>query len=1153
MSVLEFHVWARSNPVGEANKLGVITDEDCVAGIAPGGGKRDPLWIEPQLHGLGGSAGFTLSRHSALATTTLLAEDNIVRVKMPLISSDYLRWGWVMKSFEHVLIDADNEQAGELVNVTGPGLLQMLAWGNLYHSSTVSDQPNRGSANVEGKWWWEDQPWGAILTRIAEEGRHAPYPDAAEAGSPLEFLSITYNRTHDSDGVAWPTITAEFERDIGTDLMSVADALRESGNLYLVMDASDVDAITLHTYQTYGRDLTGAFGAATVRFERGVNIATNLTRRIESKLAITHLLQRDKDGFYSTEVWSGYVDGDPETWGFWDANQTNDDTLLNAIAQNVIDASRTALEPVALEIMPGEEPANGKYLWGPPDTDGHFDVGDSVTVHTGASAEEYNEASQIVMAVRVSVREAAASNTDLRAQRSLKIEPQLNYYSPRYGSSNLGTGPTQIARPRTIDLCRKWPAIETSIEWKTLELTYRDTGGSIVVVNAEPSDWKSVGFDDSTWADAIAGVASPATDLFEITHPQGNDFLRRHEILYRREFYVAATDLNGADVSLSFYADDGGTAWVNGTQVATIGTPYIAGPVETTITIPRSTFVEGLNCIAIYTFNQDIGTNGTAPEPGGVLAGLKVEISAASHDLGSSVHAKRCDDVTHAALVPITDLGAHFDSGNVEGALQEVGAHIASPDAHDASDIGFTPAGTIAATNVQAAIEEVASEAAGSGGDTFGDLGWFNVEDYGAVHDGSTDDTTAIQDAIDACFAAGGGTIWFPEGNYLIGGALQDTGTYNSQLEIPQNSSGLVYLRLLGAGSVVGGSVLRSNWAGTISGTPAIISAGTHDSLTLNQVFVVFEHIRIEAPANPKLTAVDMTKAATCRWADFAIRADGGTGSVGSVPSNTNAIGLDLPWGLNDQNSGGEEVWLDGFYTGIRPSEQMVAEAIYCSFNARAVEFRGAQGSPENLAHSVSIQRLNVWFCVRGVVFTGDMRWVHIGLMDVEHDDPGFTTVYDIDDASNYGRGLIRLHTTDYDTGEAVDNPLINGGDGLSLHLPHGKRWRLASVVDIPTGTDPSTNPSSGRRIYADSVTGVLTVRKPDGSTVSLEASGGVAGGDLFGTYPNPSVVDDSHNHTSATAPGTGELLISDSPSTPLVFGDILQNESQDDLLYADS
>lgn len=45
---------------------------------------------------------------------------------------------------------------------------------------------------------------------------------------------------------------------------------------------------------------------------------------------------------------------------------------------------------------------------------------------------------------------------------------------------------------------------------------------------------------------------------------------------------------------------------------------------------------------------------------------------------------------------------------------------------------------------------------------------WFNVKAYGAVGDGSTDDRDAVQDAMDACGAAGGGTVFFPEGTYRI-------------------------------------------------------------------------------------------------------------------------------------------------------------------------------------------------------------------------------------------------------------------------------------------------------------------------------------------------------------------------------------------------
>ena len=42
-----------------------------------------------------------------------------------------------------------------------------------------------------------------------------------------------------------------------------------------------------------------------------------------------------------------------------------------------------------------------------------------------------------------------------------------------------------------------------------------------------------------------------------------------------------------------------------------------------------------------------------------------------------------------------------------------------------------------------------------------------NVADYGATGDGTHPDTGAIQKAIDTCSAQGGGTVFFPQGDYL--------------------------------------------------------------------------------------------------------------------------------------------------------------------------------------------------------------------------------------------------------------------------------------------------------------------------------------------------------------------------------------------------
>jgi hypothetical protein len=74
----------------------------------------------------------------------------------------------------------------------------------------------------------------------------------------------------------------------------------------------------------------------------------------------------------------------------------------------------------------------------------------------------------------------------------------------------------------------------------------------------------------------------------------------------------------------------------------------------------------------------------------------------------------------------------------------------------DASLVSYTPAGTGAVTTtVQAKLRQTVS-----------------VMDFGATGNGTTDDTTAIQTALNAIFNAGGGTVFVPAGTYKTSAPL---------------------------------------------------------------------------------------------------------------------------------------------------------------------------------------------------------------------------------------------------------------------------------------------------------------------------------------------------------------------------------------------
>lgn len=178
-------------------------------------------------------------------------------------------------------------------------------------------------------------------------------------------------------------------------------------------------------------------------------------------------------------------------------------------------------------------------------------------------------------------------------------------------------------------------------------------------------------------------------------------------------------------------------------------------------------------------------------------------------------------------------------------------AHIAdTTDAHDASAISFAPAGTIAATNVQDAIEEVASEAAGagtgqglvdfatakrtSGDQTLNNTSWTNLDtgtdltltaatgDWIEVGWGGCCNGGAVNLAFDAATIVGGSPV-----NYVSGGA---GGAANLGVGAwISGSNG-------GNGTTTGGAVLYQLVSGDISGGTVTLRMRYRSGTATNKV-----------------------------------------------------------------------------------------------------------------------------------------------------------------------------------------------------------------------------------------------------------------------------------------------------------------------------
>lgn len=302
-----------------------------------------------------------------------------------------------------------------------------------------------------------------------------------------------------------------------------------------------------------------------------------------------------------------------------------------------------------------------------------------------------------------------------------------------------------------------------------------------------------------------------------------------------------------------------------------------------------------------------------------------------------------------------------------------------------------------------------------------------NVKDapYNAVGDGVTDDTAAIQAAIDVCTNIGG-TVYFPDGVYVIGGeykAIAGTAGY-SQLLLPAfgECGGVegcfkpyITIKLSGLNSPSHSTDLSTNGAVLLStrvpdttncciiGMPSRVINTNESPWGFVRINLFVEKLTIRTGADPKQNALDLG------WLGHAFLSDLWIDTGVTFTSITNATtnlsyGLITPRKLNNVVTSIKDIDVMGFHTGFGLSEFNGAFNIRSWLCSVGFEIFPSDGLND-------VMRMMYFWCPTGIVASGKAT---VNFNDLEFEDtaPGrgpawAAKVWSIWEPTNYLWGSI--------------------------------------------------------------------------------------------------------------------------------------------------
>lgn len=415
-------------------------------------------------------------------------------------------------------------------------------------------------------------------------------------------------------------------------------------------------------------------------------------------------------------------------------------------------------------------------------------------------------------------------------------------------------------------------------------------------------------------------------------------------------------------------------------------------------------------------------------------------------------------------------------------------------------------------------------------------LDWFNVEDYGAVHNGSTDDTGAIQDAIDAAGAAGGGVVYFPAGIYIITGSLQTANGANGQLLLPSIDCATgeqIVIKLLGEvppsaspavlGATFGtpgrGAILKSTITGSVGGRllDAHGPVGSYEGYSL--ITVHLENLTFRMPANPVMSAVNLNLVVGVETHNVVI--DTGEYLIANVsePTTATSKGFLSPAINNGAWTKIDGLTVIGFYEGVEVNEHFDGDMIQIWGSKYGLSYQAAP-------HASYIKRALIVDCPNNIKFSSGTHYTEIEQLDIERysGSPAkwFDPIYDIDDANNYGYGKIAWHVVLGGTG-VVHTIVKNGGSNIALSELGITNTPLidADTVDGHHASDFLPNPTTSA--------GDLVYRANADSNVALTSLGASAAAKTtYLTFVPNNAINGLDDYYSSVDPVAGQWITID-------------------------